>query len=82
MDRAIVVFRAPNNGICVDLDIPLNISAYELIQALNVTYQLGINISDIKKCYLKADNPIALLMGGKSLADYGIRDGSILVYSE
>jgi uncharacterized ubiquitin-like protein YukD len=73
---------APKRNIYEDLDIPLDISAYELTRALNATYQLGIDVSDIKKCFLKAENPIALLRGIQSLKDYGIRDGSIIIFSE
>ena len=82
MERAVVVFTAPQQNISVDLDIPLDISAYELTLALNSVYQLGIDVSDMKKCYLKADNPITLLRGGQSLKDFGIRDGSVLIFLE
>ena len=82
MERAVVIFEAPKKNILVDLDIPLNISAYELTQALNSAYNLGIDISDIKKCYLKSDNPIALLRGSQSLKEFGIRNGSSIIYSE
>ena len=82
MERAIVIFSAPNKGLMVDLDIPLNISAYELTQALNSIYHLGIDVSDVKKCYLKAENPLVLLRGSQSLSDFGIRDGSMIIYTE
>lgn len=82
MERAVVMFSAPQKDLLADLDIPLNISAYELTQALNSIYHLGIDISDIKKCYLKAENPLVLLRGSQSLADFGIRDGSTIIYSE
>lgn len=82
MERAVVIFEAPKKNILVDLDIPLNISAYELTQALNSAYNLGIDISDIKKCYFKSDNPIALLRGSQSLKEFGIRNGSSIIYSE
>ena len=82
VERAVVMFTVPQKNISVDLDIPLDISAYELTQAINSTYQLGINVSDVKKCYLKAEKPIALLRGSQSLKNFGIRDGSIIIYSE
>ena len=82
MERAIVIFSAPNKDLMVDLDIPLNISAYELTQALNSIYHLGIDVSDVKKCYLKAENPLVLLRGSQSLSDFGIRDGSMIIYTE
>lgn len=82
MKRAIVLFEAPQEKISVDLDIPLDISAYELVLALNTAYQLGIDTNDIKKCFFKAENPTALLRGGQSLAAFGIRDGSIIMHLE
>lgn len=81
-DKAIVIFRIQERNVQYDLEIPLNISANDLVIALNSAYDLGIDISNIKNCYLKAENPIALLRGNKKLSDYGIRNGSIIVYSE
>ena len=79
---AIVVFDAKSKGICVDLEIPLDITANDLVFALNKAYELGIDITDIKKCYLKAEKPIALLKGNKTLEEYGIRNGSVIYYTE
>lgn len=81
-DTAIVIFNIKKRNITVDLEIPLNISANELVIALNTAYELGIDTSDIKNCYLKAENPIALLKGDKSLAEFGLRNGSEINYTE
>ena len=66
----------------IDLEIPLTISANELVEALNTAYELGIDVSHIKNCYLKSENPIALLKGNKTLAEYGIRNGSVIIFTE
>lgn len=81
-ETAIVIFHITKRKISVDLEIPLSITANELVLALNTAYELGINTSDIKNCYLKAENPIALLKGNKTLADYGLRNGSDIYYTE
>ena len=81
-DKAIVIFRIPKREFTVDLEVPLFISANELVTALNTAYDLQIDMSDVKNCYLKAENPIALLRGNKTLAEYGIRNGSIINYTE
>lgn len=81
-DTAIVILKIHKRNISVDLEIPLNISANELVSALNVAYNLNIDTSDIKNCYLKAENPIALLRGNKTLAEFGLRNGSIINYTE
>lgn len=81
-ETAIVIFHMIKRNMSVDLEIPLNITANELVLALNTAYELGIDTSDIKNCYLKAENPIALLKGNKTLEAYGIRHGSDIYYTE
>lgn len=64
------------------MEIPLDISANDLVIALNSAYDLGIDTSDVKNCYLKAENPIALLKGNKLLSDYGIRNATVINFTE
>lgn len=78
----IIIFNIVKRNITADLEIPLDISANELVLALNFAYDLNIDTSDIKSCYLKAENPIALLRGNKTLAEFGLRNGSIINYTE
>lgn len=81
-DNAIIVFVATKKGIQADLEIPLSITANELVIGLNAAYDLGIDTSNIKNCYLKAENPIMLLRGNKTLAEFGLMTGSIINYTE
>lgn len=81
-EKAIIVFNIIKRNMSVDLEIPLDISANELVVALNMAYDLKIDISDIKNCYLKAENPIALLRGNKALSEYGIRNGTVINFTE
>lgn len=81
-DVAIVVFNIIKRNFVVDLEIPLNITANELVNALNDAYGLGIDTNDIKNCYLKAERPIALLKGNKTLAEFGVRNGTVINYTE
>lgn len=81
-ETAIVVFYMHKRNLSVDLEVPLFISANELVLALNTAYELGIDTSDIKNCYLKAENPIALLKGNKTLAEFGLQNGSVINYTE
>lgn len=81
-DTAIIVLKIPKQGVIADLEIPLDISANELVLALNMAYGLGIDTSNIKDCYLKAENPIALLKGNKTLSEFGLRNGSVINYTE
>lgn len=81
-DKAIIVFNNGKRNTTVDIEVPLDITATELVIGLNIAYDLGIDTSNIKNCYLKAENPIALLRGNKTLAQYGIRNGSVIFYTE
>jgi len=81
-DTAIVVFNIRKRNITVDIEIPLSITANDLVLALNTAYELEIDTSDIKNCYLQAENPIALLRGNKTLEEYGLRNGSVIYYTK
>lgn len=81
-DTAIVIFNIKRRNFTVDLEVPLHISANDLVHALNTAYSLGIPVSNMKNCYLKAENPIALLKGNKTLAEFGLRNGSVINFTE
>lgn len=81
-DKIVIIFHILKRSISVDLEIPLDITVRELVIGLNDAFDLGIDISDVKQCYLKAENPIALLRGNKLLREYGLRNGSIINYTE
>ena len=81
-ETAIIIFNITKRNFSADLEVPLDISANDLVNALNTAYSLGIDTSNIKNCYLKAENPIALLKGNKTLAEFGMRNGSIINYTE
>ena len=50
--KAIVIFKIIRRNEEKDLEIPLNISANELVLALNSVYRLGIDTEDVNNCYL------------------------------
>lgn len=81
-NKAIIIFNITKRNFSVDLEIPLDISANDLVIAINSAYDLGIDTSDVKNCYLKAENPIALLKGNKLLSDYGIRNATVINFTE
>ena len=49
MERATVIFKILRSQKNVDLDIPLDITANDLVLALNSAYGLGIQTKCIKK---------------------------------
>lgn len=76
--NVIVIFCYKNKQ--VDVEIPLNISANELIYALNSGFELGMDIRNPKNCFLRSENPIRLLRGEKTLDDFGIRNGTTIFF--
>ncbi len=80
-DRFTAVFRWHKKNQQMDIDIPFDISANELIIALNTALELGMDTTDISRCHLKTENPIALLRGNKLLRDFRLREGTIINYT-
>lgn len=81
-DTVTVVFHITKRSVIRDIEIPLYITANELVIALNEAYDLEIDTSNIKNCYLKAEKPIALLKGNKTLGEFGIRNGTVIYFTE
>jgi hypothetical protein len=76
-NNAIITINLIKAGQSRDLEIPLDISASELCSALFQKY-LPEHHGDMQQYYLKAERPIALLRGERTLREYGIRDGSVI----
>lgn len=79
-DKAVVEFVNYSDNSQTDIEIPLDITANDLILALNDAYSLGVDIDNIFNCYLAAENPIAFLRGNKTLREFGIRNGSYIIF--
>lgn len=79
-DNLIVIFSNKRTGKEIDIEIPLYITADELIRALNEALKLNINTEDMEKCFLRTENPIRLLRGDKLLKEYKLRTGTKICY--
>lgn len=79
-ERVIIRFTAPVKNIYCDIDVPLDMTANDLVVGLNEAYHLEIDISDIRQCYLSCENPIALIKGKRLLGEFGVRDGSLITF--
>lgn len=79
-ETAIVILRLNTGGQIVDKDVevPLDISANDLVNALNSAYSLKIDTDDYRKCYLRCERPIVLLRGERSVRSFGIRNGTLI----
>lgn len=76
-----VIFANESTGEEIDLEIPLYITADELIRSLNKALQLEIDMDDMENCFLRTENPIALLRGDRLLKDYQLHTGTKICYS-
>ena len=81
-DTAVITFRNLKEKKEIDIEVPLNITANELVVGLNEALSLNINTSDIKDSFLKAENPLVLLKGDRTLDELGVRNGTIINYTE
>ena len=79
---AIVIFKIHKRNFETDLEIPLDITVNDLVNALNIAFDLEIDVSNAKNCYLKTENPIALLKGNVLLSEFGVRQGTIINFTE
>lgn len=79
-DKAIVQFINYNTEQKEELEIPVHITANDLIIALNEAFNLDMDIDNIFSCYLVAENPITFLHGNKALSEYGIRNGTKIIF--
>lgn len=79
-DTYILIFRNCKSGESFDIEVPKYITANELIISLNKGLRLGIDMEDTANCFLRAENPIALIKGDTVLEEYQLHDGSILWY--
>lgn len=78
--KAIVRFINISMNQNIELEIPVNITANDLIVALNETFNLKMDVDNIFNCFLVAENPIAFLHGNKLLFEYGVRNGTKIIY--
>lgn len=79
MDNTVIlIFNYKKMNKKMDIEVPLDITANELIFGLNKGLNLGINMSNVAECYLCTEEPRTLLRGDKLLEDFGLRNGTII----
>ncbi len=79
-ETAIVLFKNINDNTIQEIEVPLYITANDLVIALNQAFSLEMNVNDIFNCYLVAVNPIVFIRGNKTLEELGIRNGTEIIY--
>ncbi|MBQ6399575.1 MAG: hypothetical protein IJI21_05570 [Clostridia bacterium] len=80
MDTVSVEFHDRSRDRTVDVQIPLFLTAGELVAALTHAYDLPINLEDPAQVYMRAENPIAFLAGQQTLEQLGIANGTRIFF--
>ena len=76
MNNAVLIVRLPD-GSCRDIEVPLDITANQLIEAL----WTGLKLPGRKPASLRADNPVAYLRGNQKISDFGFHHGTSLRFT-
>ena len=75
---AVIVVRLLRKKQEHDIEVPLDITANDLVKALNSSFNLGISENETDNMFLRAESPIAFLKGDHMLYEYGLRNGTII----
>lgn len=51
-----------------------------MLIALKRAYDLNLDENNTTECYMACEYPIAFLKGNRTLADFGIRNGSSIIF--
>ena len=81
-NSAVIILNLQNRNEKVDVEIPLNITANDLVIGLNEAFNLGIDVNNVSRRYLKAENPIVLLKGNRTLEEFGIHSGTVINFND
>ena len=79
-DSAIIIFENRMSGESFDIETPLNITANDLIQGIATAFGLEELKNAKTESYLKAENPIVLIRGNKTLFELGIHHATTVFY--
>lgn len=79
-DVAVIIFENRVSGESCDLEVPLNITANDLIKGIAQAFCLEKLNNGNAESYLKAENPIALIRGNKTLFEIGIHHATTVTY--
>ena len=76
MNNAILIVHLPD-GSTKDVEVPLDITAGQLIDAL---WQ-GFKLEGRKPVSLRTDNPVAYLRGNQKISEFGFHHGTSLSFT-
>ena len=79
-DKITVFFENEQSNTITELEIPSDITANDLVLALNSAYGLHMDTDNIFHCYLVSENPIAFIRGNRMVREFGIHNGSRIIF--
>lgn len=82
MNKIVVTIRIFSRKREEDIEVPVDITANDFVVAVNEAYKLGIDTNNVQNCFLKTENPIALLKGNRTLEEFGMHNGSIIIVND
>lgn len=77
-ETIMMVFEKTKTNESFDIEVPLDITAEELLRGLNIGLKLGLDLSNPSQSYLISENPIALIKGSTVLKDFNLHNGTVL----
>ena len=80
--KVILIFEHKKNNTSFDIEVPLSITANELIYGLNNGLNLGLDLNNVAECYLCTEEPRTLLRGDVTLEEFGLRDGCKICFQK
>lgn len=81
MNKKIIVdFYDLRNNKRFDLEVPLSITAMDFYNGVQQIVNATNSREKMSNGYLKSENPIALLKGNKTLEEFGLHDGSTIIF--
>ena len=79
---AIIEFILPEGNVDDDLEVPLKITANDLILALNEIYHMDLETQNVSRYSLKMKYPLGIISGSKVLGKSGVRNGTVITVEE
>ncbi len=75
-NEILIYVHVPSRERPDELEVPGDITAIDLIEALASIYRVPVDKERVYDYYLKMDRPKALVRGNQKLSDTGMRNGS------
>lgn len=76
--KAIVILNFIKQEKQLDIEIPLDITVYELVKALYQTFHIPFQFETVNECYIRTENPIGFFRGNLLLSQCSIMDGTMI----